>query len=170
MLTIKQHLMYYVNDKDSKIINSKSRGQKLSFEEKVEHLKKTFSSLAIEEKYHQIIKLGRKLSPLSPEYKTEDRIVQGCQSRLYLLSWEKEEKIYFTAESDALISSGLAAILIAIYSGETAEEILKNSPRFLHELGIFASLSPNRSNGLAQIYLRMKKEAVKYLPSHSRSI
>jgi cysteine desulfuration protein SufE len=82
---------------------------------------------------------------------------------MYLYSTFQDGTVYFAAESDALISSGLAALLLAVYSGETPEAILKCPPNFLEELGISASISPNRANGLYSIHLRMKQDALKWL-------
>ena len=136
----------------------------LSFDKKVDRLKKRYFALASsEEKYIEIIEMGRKLPPLTPEAKKEENLVRGCQSRLYLHSWIEQGKIFFAAEADALISAGLAALLIDVYSGEAPEAVLKNPPDFLHELGIYASLSLNRSNGLAHIHLRISQDALKFL-------
>ena len=82
---------------------------------------------------------------------------------MHLLTSKEEGKLYFQAESDALISKGLAALLIAVYSGESPEAILKCPPSYLEEIGITASLTPNRANGLYSIHLRMKQEALKAL-------
>ena len=133
------------------------------FYEKAEGLKKKFSLLTTDERYQLLIQMGQKLSPFPEEYRTPDRIVPGCQSTLYLLSTLSDGKLYFKAQADALISAGLAALLIAAYSGESPETILTCPPDFITELGITASLSLNRSNGLANIHLRMKQEALKNL-------
>ena len=126
--------------------------------------KNQFSScLNEEEKYEKIINLGRNLAPLQLADKTAANIVKGCQSTMYLKSWMEDEKIYFAAESDALISAGLASILIQVYSGENPEVILKCPPDYLDQLGISASLTPSRANGLYSIHLRMKQDALKFL-------
>lgn len=117
----------------------------------------------LEERYEKIIELGRNLSPMSPEYKIEKNVVKGCQSIVYLYCECKDDKLYYQASSDALISSGLAALLIRAYNGESPETILQCKPTFLEDLHIYASLSPGRSNGLANMYLRMQKEAIKFL-------
>ncbi len=135
-----------------------------SYDQKTEAIKLKFSSLATaEERYHMLMEMGRRLPPLPQELKTPDRVVKGCQSTLYLHSFLKEGKLFFEASSEALISAGLAALLIAVYSGETPETILKCPPHFISELGIPASLSPSRSNGLAHIHLRMKQDALNFL-------
>ncbi len=131
------------------------------FQKKCEELKKKFAALSPELRYQALIEMGKRLPAFPKELKTEDRIVQGCQSLLYLQATVEEGKCFFEAEADALISKGLAALLIAVYSGEEPETILKCPPNFIGELGIGASLSPSRSNGLSQIYLRMKQEALK---------
>lgn len=137
-----------------------------NFTLKIEAIKKKFNLLTTpEDRYSYLIDLGRALSPYPPELRTPDHIVPGCQSTLYLATTVEEGKLFFSAQSDALISAGLAALLIAAYSGTTPKYILLNPPAFLHELGIFASLSPNRSNGLASIYMRMKQEAMKNISS-----
>jgi len=134
-----------------------------SFQNKVLKIKNVFTSLSSEERYRSLIEMGRKLSPYPTEWKTQDRIVRGCQSTLYLHAALENGTMTFTATADALISAGLAALLISVYSGETPETILKCPPDFLHELGIISSLSPNRSSGLAHIHLRMKQEAMRTL-------
>lgn len=134
-----------------------------SFQKKCDQIKKIFAPQSTEERYKTLIDLGRKLPPFSENHKTADQIVPGCQSTLYLYAFFEEGKLFFEAYSDALISAGLAALLIAVYSGETPETILKSSPDFIRELGIHSSLSINRSNGLANIYLKIKQEALKIL-------
>jgi cysteine desulfuration protein SufE len=132
--------------------------------QKQQNIKALFASCPNEEaKYAKIIELGRAQPPLSPIHKTPENIVKGCQSVMYMRSWKENESIFFHAESDALISSGLASILIQVYSGETPETILKCPPTYLEELGISASLSPSRANGLYSIHLRMKQDALKHL-------
>lgn len=134
-----------------------------TFKKKCEILKKIFGAISTEERYLSLIDMGKKLPPLANQHKTADRIVRGCQSTLYLYSELRDDKIYFEAHADALISAGLAALLIALYSGETPEAILTQAPDVLKDLDIGSSLSPNRSNGLANIHLRMKQEALKFV-------
>lgn len=131
---------------------------------KQEALLKLFADLPSEEmKYQKIIELGRSQLPLPEEHKISENVVLGCQSTMYLYAFLKEGKVFFQTSSDALISAGLAAILIAVYSGETPETILKCPPDYLEKLGIHASLTPSRSNGLYSIHLRMKQDALKFL-------
>jgi cysteine desulfuration protein SufE len=116
-----------------------------------------------EQKYEVIIELGRKAKGLEPQYKIPENLVKGCQSTMYLRSWIEGGNVYFAGESDALISAGLAELLLAVYSGEPPEVILKCPPDYLETIGISASLTPNRANGLYSIHLRMKQEALKKL-------
>lgn len=116
-----------------------------------------------EERYKKIIELGRELPRLPSEYKKAENIVLGCQSTVYLNSTLKEGFLFFEAEADALISAGLVALLIHVYSGETPEAMLKCPPTYLEELGVNASLTPSRSNGLYSMHLRMKQDALKWL-------
>jgi len=135
-----------------------------TFQKKSDAIKKIFTTLTLEEdRYKILIEMGRRLPPVSPDLKVPENLVPGCQSNLYLSSRFINGLVLFEAASDALISSGLAALLLSVYSGESPETILKQPPQFLDDLGIHASLSPNRSNGLAHIHLRMKKDALKYL-------
>lgn len=137
--------------------------------EKQQNVKALFSDCPDEAMtYRRIIELGRQMDKLPDEAKTEANLVKGCQSTLYLSSKFEDGKVYFETESDALISSGLAALLVKVYSGETPEAILKCPPDFLEELGITASVTPNRANGLYSVHLRMKQDALKYLISHSK--
>ena len=92
-----------------------------------------------------------------------ENVVPGCQSVMYLRSYMEGGAVFFEAESEALISSGLAALLVCVYSGELPEAILKCPPDYLEELGIRTSLTPNRTNGLYHIHLRMRQDALKFL-------
>lgn len=132
--------------------------------QKQSEIKDIFNLCSSEElKYQKIIELGRQVPRLDAAYKIPENIVKGCQSTMYLRSFLDNGKIMFQADSDALISAGLAAILLKVYSGETPEAILKCAPDFLEDLGISASLTPSRANGLYSIHLRMKQDALKWL-------
>lgn len=132
--------------------------------EKQRQIKEIFLACPTEEaKYEKIIALGRQQTPLEPTYKVADNLVKGCQSQMYLHSYWSGDSIHFEAESDALISAGLAALLTNVYSGETPEAILKCPPTYLDELGIGASLTPSRASGLYSVHLRMKQDALKLL-------
>ena len=132
--------------------------------ENQDKLKKIFSSRpTAEEKYTKVIELGRSLKPYPKEDQTSDYLVKGCQSQLFLKATFKEGLIHFEAKSDALISAGLAALLLMIYDQQPPEAILKCPPTVLKELEITSYLSPSRANGLRSVYLRMQQEAVKAL-------
>jgi cysteine desulfuration protein SufE len=142
----------------------------ITFQKKSDEIKKFFNSITTsEQRYEALIEMGRQLPPLRADLKIPENLVAGCQSQLYLVSRFSDGRVYFDAASDALISAGLAALLIQIYNGETPETILKEPPRYLSDLGIYASLSPNRSHGLSQIHLKMKQHALNFLMEETRS-
>ncbi|CCB89399.1 SufE family protein [Simkania negevensis] len=129
--------------------------------ENQEKLKEIFSSRhTVEEKYTKVIELGRSLKPYPKEDQTPDRLVKGCQSQLYLKSTFNEGKMHFLATSDALISAGLAALLLMIYDGEPPEALLKCPPTALKHLEITSYLSPSRANGLRSLFLKMQQDAI----------
>ncbi len=131
---------------------------------KQDAIKECFSQCSSkEEMYEKIIELGRKMPPLDPKDKIPENIVPGCQSTVYLRSYLKEGIVIFEAESDALISSGLASLLTSVYSGESPKTILTCPPTYLEELDIGASLTLNRASGLYSIHLRMKQAALQLL-------
>lgn len=132
--------------------------------EKQNHIKELFAGCRDEEaKYGKIIELGKNLRKLHTDLQIKENLVDGCQSQLYLHTELRDDKLFFEADSDALISAGLAYLLITVYSGETPETVLKCPPTFLEELEISSSLTPNRANGLYSLHLRMKQEALKCL-------
>jgi sulfur transfer protein SufE len=122
------------------------------------------------ERYEQIISLGREHPALPQKDQIPTNRVTGCQSTLYLKTTLSGNKLIFETQADALISSGLAILLTAVLSGETPEMILTFEPTYLTDLGIPASLSPSRANGLASLHLRMKQEALKALTNPSSGL
>lgn len=116
-----------------------------------------------EEKYQKIIELGKTLAPYPSIYKKSEYQVKGCQSIMYLYSSLKETKMHFEVYSEALISAGLAALLLSAYQEEPPEIILKCPPLFLEQINLHTALSPSRSNGLFSLLLHMKQEALKFL-------
>ncbi len=116
-----------------------------------------------EELYQTIMEMGRELPPFEESWKTEENLVTGCQSILYLYSALNQDKLFFYAFSDALISKGLAALLISFYNGRTPEDVLKIPPTFIEELNIPQALSPSRAGGLASLHLKMKQQALQHL-------
>ncbi len=108
------------------------------------------------DKYEYIIDLGKSLEPLPEEKKTEDKLIKGCQSRVWLDSELRDGRIYFSADSDAIITKGIISLLISVYSGRTAEEIASDDFAFVEEIGLKENLSPTRANGLASMIERIK--------------
>ena len=115
------------------------------------------------EKYEYIIDLGKDLPLIAPEYKTEDRLIEGCQSRVWLHSEFKNNLMEYSADSDAIITKGIIGLLIQVMNKETPETILKTELHFIKEIGLQEHLSPTRANGLVGMVKRMKTEALKYL-------
>ena len=124
--------------------------------------------LTQENKYEKLIALGKMQPLLDPLFKKEDFLVKGCQSQVYLHSFLRDGKVFFEAESDAMISAGLAALLTLVYSGEPPEVVLKCPPTYLETLGISSSLTQNRANGLYSIHLKIKQDALRLLIEKER--
>ena len=115
------------------------------------------------QRYKYLIEMGRKMEPLENDYKTEDNLVRGCQSQVWLIPQQDEEgNVYFKVDSDAAIVKGLAALLVRLYSGHKPEEILNTKPEFVEKIGMKEHLSPTRSNGLAAMIEQMKIYAMAY--------
>lgn len=111
------------------------------------------------DKYEYIIELGKKLDSFPENKKTDDRLIKGCQSRVWL-DWEvKDGKLYFTADSDAIITKGIISLLTSVYSGRSAEEIAGDDFSFLEKLGLKENLSPTRANGLESMVETIKRAA-----------
>ena len=114
------------------------------------------------DRYQLLIDLGSEQEPLPQEYKTDNNLIEGCQSRVWLQADFVDGKILFRAESDALIVKGIVALLIKVYSGHTPEEILDNEPYFVEAIGLKEHLSPTRSNGLVAMIKQMKLYALAF--------
>lgn len=115
-----------------------------------------------EEKYTRIIELGRKMPALDDIYKTEKYKLSGCQSQVWINAKLENGKIVFEADSDAAIVKGLAALLVSVYSNQTADEILANPPEFVKKIGIDNHLSPTRKNGLGAMMKQIQMYAVAF--------
>ena len=111
------------------------------------------------ERYQYLIDLGRKLPPFADALKTEAHKVQGCQSQVWLAADGDRERLEFRAISDSAIVSGLIALLLRVYSGRSAQEILDTEPRFVEAIGLAKHLSPTRSNGLAAMLQAIRARA-----------
>lgn len=114
------------------------------------------------DKYGYLIELGNELKDLDPKDKTDQYLIKGCQSRVWLLSDFVDDKIVFRAESDAIIVKGLVALLLRVVSNRTPQEILNNELFFIDEIGLKQHLSPTRSNGLLAMIKQIKLYAVAY--------
>ena len=111
------------------------------------------------DKYEYLIDLGRRLEPFPEELKTEDRLIKGCQSRVWLDTTAEGERLYFRADSDAIITKGIISLLIGVYSGRTAREIAEDDFSFVERLGLRENLSPTRANGLASMIATLRETA-----------
>jgi cysteine desulfuration protein SufE len=117
------------------------------------------------DKYEYLIELGKDLPKIGEDKKTEDRIIEGCQSKVWLDSEFVNGKMHFKADSDAIITKGIIGLLIRVLDNETPEEIIKNELFFIDEIGLHEHLSPTRSNGLASMVKKMKMASLVALGS-----
>ena len=111
------------------------------------------------DKYEYLIELGKSLAPFPEGKKTEDRLIKGCQSRVWLDSELRDGHLYFSADSDAIITKGIISLLIDVYSGRTPEEIAADDFGFVADIGLKENLSPTRANGLVSMIETIKKLA-----------
>lgn len=116
------------------------------------------------EKYEYIIELGKDLPLIDPEKKTDDRLIEGCQSRVWLDASIDNDKIHLTADSDAIITKGIIGLLIRIYDNEAPEDIVKSDLHFISEIGLQEHLSPTRANGLLSMVKKIKILALSAIP------
>ena len=114
------------------------------------------------DRYEHMIDLGKSLPLIDPSLKTDDKIIKGCQSKVWLHSDLKDERVIFTADSDAIITKGIVAILIRVFSNQTPETIVKANTEFIDKIGLKEHLSPTRANGLVAMVKQMKLYAVAY--------
>ena len=114
------------------------------------------------DRYQLLIDLGSEQEELPDEYKTDNNLIEGCQSRVWLQADFVDEKVFFRAESDALIVKGIVSLLIKVYTGRTPDEILDNEPYFVEAIGLKEHLSPTRSNGLLAMIKQMKLYALAF--------
>ena len=111
------------------------------------------------DKYEYLIELGKNLAPYPEEKRTDDYLIKGCQSRVWL-DWKMEEgRLWFAADSDAIITKGIISLLIGVYSGETPSDIAADDFGFIESIGLKENLSPTRANGLASMIARLKEAA-----------
>ena len=113
------------------------------------------------DKYEYIIDLGKELPKIAEDKKTPDRIIEGCQSRVWLDSEYLDNKLVFSADADAIITKGIIALLIRVLNNESPENIASANLFFIDEIGLKEHLSPTRANGLLSMVNRMKMDAIK---------
>lgn len=114
------------------------------------------------DRYNHLIEMGRSLPKMSPSQKTKDNLIEGCQSRVWLHAGLKDGKVVFNADSDALITKGIAALLVRVLSDQPPGEVAHADLRFIDEIGLKQNLSPTRSNGLVAMVKQMKLYGLAY--------
>ena len=115
-----------------------------------------------EERYQYMIDLGKTLPLIEEQYKTDDNIIKGCQSRVWVHAEMKDDKVIFTADSDAIITKGIIAILIRVFSGQNPNDIINANTDFIDKIGLKEHLSPTRANGLVSMIKQIKMYALAY--------
>jgi cysteine desulfuration protein SufE len=115
-----------------------------------------------EGKYEHLIDLGKTLPKIEGKYKTENNIIQGCQSLVWLHSEMKDGKIFFSADSEAIITKGMVALMIRVLNGQSPDEIINAKLAFVDKIGLKEHLSPTRANGLVSMINRMKRDALNF--------
>jgi cysteine desulfuration protein SufE len=119
-----------------------------------------------DDKYEYIIDLGKRLQPLEEQHKKDENRVRGCQSTVWLIAEYKDGRVYFKAESNSLITSGLISILIRVLSGQKPDDIVEAKLGFLNEIGMMTHLAQTRSNGLLSMVKQIKNYAFAYKLKH----
>jgi cysteine desulfuration protein SufE len=115
-----------------------------------------------DERYQYVIDLGKTLPLAEEQYKTDENIIKGCQSRVWLHAEEKDGRVFFTADSDAILTKGIIAILIRVFSGQQPKDILDADTVFIDEIGLKEHLSPTRANGLVSMVKQIKMYALAF--------
>ena len=119
-----------------------------------------------DDKYEYIIDLGKRLPPLDEKYKKDENRVRGCQSTVWLVADYRDGRIYYKAESDAVIVKGLISMLVRVLSGQKPGDIIEAKLNFLKEIGMMTHLAQTRSNGLLAMVKQMKNYAIAYKVKH----
>lgn len=115
------------------------------------------------DKYENIIQIGKELPMIEEQYKTEDHLIRGCQSRVWLHAEYRDGTIHFTADSDAVITRGLISLVVKVLDGHTPREIAEAELFFIDRIGLTSHLSPTRSNGLLSMVKQIKAYALAFL-------
>ena len=121
------------------------------------------------DKYNYIIELGKELPMIDAQYKTPEYLIDGCQSQVWLHAELRDGQVFFTADSDAIITKGIVNLLIRVLSGRTPQEIIDNDLSYLDAIGLKERLSPTRSNGLASMIKQVKMYAIAFKASEQLS-
>lgn len=114
------------------------------------------------DKYEYIIELGKSLPMIDPQQKTEENLIKGCQSRVWLSSEYRDGKLWFAADSDAIITKGIISLLVRVFNGQAPEDILKSDFGFVEQIGLKDNLSPTRANGLVSMIKQIQSYALVY--------
>ena len=114
------------------------------------------------QRYEYMIELGKSLPLIDDHYKTDNNIIKGCQSKVWVHAEMKDDKVVFTADSDAIITKGIIAILIRVFSNQTPKDIIEADTAFIDEIGLKEHLSPTRANGLVSMIKQLKMYAIAY--------
>lgn len=112
------------------------------------------------ERYEYLIALGKNLPLIDEPHKTDDNLISGCQSKVWLFAEKKDDKIIYTADSDAILTKGIVALLLRVFSHQTPETILETTPDFIEKIGLQEHLSPTRANGLLSMIKQIKLYAL----------
>ena len=112
------------------------------------------------ERYEYIIELGKSLPIIDDEYKLEENLIKGCQSKVWLYSNLQDDKVVFSADSDAILTKGIVALLLRVYSGQKPTDILTAESEFIDKIGLKEHLSPTRANGLVSMLKQIKMYAI----------
>ena len=113
-------------------------------------------------KYEHIIDLGKSLPLIEEQFKTEDNLIKGCQSRVWLNAQHKDGKVIYTADSDAIMTKGIIALLVRAFSEQKAQDIVEADTHFINQIGLKEQLSPTRANGLVSMVRQMKLYALAF--------
>jgi len=141
----------------------------MSLTQTIDAIVAEFSALTDwEDRYKRIIALARDLPPMPDELKTDERKVRGCSSTVWLHAERDGDRVTYLADSDAVLVRGLVALLLKVYSGQRAEEILATQPTFIERIGLNQNLSPNRANGLTAMVTQIRKQALEALMAYNR--
>ncbi len=114
------------------------------------------------QRYEYMIELGKSLSMIEEQYKTDDNIIKGCQSKVWVHAELQDDKLVFTADSDAIITKGIIAILIRVFSNQKPKDIMDADTQFIDEIGLKEHLSPTRANGWVSMIKQLKMYAIAY--------